>query len=274
MSETAAAAGADEATQRSLARAMFAYIEEIAAESVEGYTEAQLERAGELERARAVLAELIVAVPPADAPTLARAAVAAQWPLPVRVAALAADHAVASSLRRRLSGDVLEVQRGGLAGLLVPDPATIADDARAAAARVGAAVSVGPAVPLAQAHHSWRLAQLGHAIAEPSGVVIAQERMVDLALLAIRDLLSPMATSVLAPLDGETPASRRRLERTLRCWLVHRGSQEAVARELAVHPQTVRYRMGRLRELFGNALEDPHRRFELELVLRAAALPE
>ena len=36
-----------------------------------------------------------------------------------------------------------------------------------------------------------------------------------------------------------------------------------------MHPQTVRYRLGRLRELFGDALEDPDARFELELVLRA-----
>jgi hypothetical protein len=35
-----------------------------------------------------------------------------------------------------------------------------------------------------------------------------------------------------------------------------------------VHPQTVRYRMSRLRELFGSALDDPDGRFELELALR------
>ena len=34
-------------------------------------------------------------------------------------------------------------------------------------------------------------------------------------------------------------------------------------------PQTVGYRVGRLRELFGEALEDPDARFDLEIVLRA-----
>jgi DNA-binding PucR family transcriptional regulator len=43
----------------------------------------------------------------------------------------------------------------------------------------------------------------------------------------------------------------------------------AAAAELHVHPQTVRYRLARLREYFGDQLEQPDRRFELELALRA-----
>jgi DNA-binding PucR family transcriptional regulator len=42
-----------------------------------------------------------------------------------------------------------------------------------------------------------------------------------------------------------------------------------VAKALHVHPQTVRYRLARLRELFGSRLDDPDGRFELELALRA-----
>ena len=49
------------------------------------------------------------------------------------------------------------------------------------------------------------------------------------------------------------------------------AARAAIAAELGVHPQTVRYRLGRLRALFGNALEDPERRFALELALRAPA---
>ena len=33
--------------------------------------------------------------------------------------------------------------------------------------------------------------------------------------------------------------------------------------------KTVRYRLTRLRELFGSRLDDPHARFELDLALRA-----
>jgi DNA-binding PucR family transcriptional regulator len=45
-----------------------------------------------------------------------------------------------------------------------------------------------------------------------------------------------------------------------------------VAATLGVHPQTVRYRMARLRELFGARLEDPEARFELSLALRVTGV--
>jgi hypothetical protein len=39
-----------------------------------------------------------------------------------------------------------------------------------------------------------------------------------------------------------------------------------------VHPQTVRYRLRQLEDLFGDQLLDPDLRFELEIVLRARHL--
>ena len=41
-----------------------------------------------------------------------------------------------------------------------------------------------------------------------------------------------------------------------------------MAAALDVHPQTVRYRVRQLRDLFGDRLEDPDARFELSLALR------
>jgi DNA-binding PucR family transcriptional regulator len=41
-----------------------------------------------------------------------------------------------------------------------------------------------------------------------------------------------------------------------------------MAAELHVHPQTVRYRLRKLRDLFGEALDDPEARFELETAVR------
>ena len=52
-------------------------------------------------------------------------------------------------------------------------------------------------------------------------------------------------------------------------WLRAEGHRPTVARELGVHPQTVRYRTVQLRELLGDQLDDPDARFELELALRA-----
>jgi DNA-binding PucR family transcriptional regulator len=40
-----------------------------------------------------------------------------------------------------------------------------------------------------------------------------------------------------------------------------------VAAELYIHPQTVSYRLKRLRELLGDDLDDPTARFELLLAL-------
>jgi DNA-binding PucR family transcriptional regulator len=49
--------------------------------------------------------------------------------------------------------------------------------------------------------------------------------------------------------------------------LLNLGNRRAVAEQLHVHPQTVRYRLGRLRELFGPALDDPATRAALLLAL-------
>ena len=79
--------------------------------------------------------------------------------------------------------------------------------------------------------------------------------------------LAELSRRRLAPFEGETERSRERLLDTLGAWLAHHGDRQAVAAELGIHPQTVRYRVGLLRELLGDELDDPQRRFELALVL-------
>ena len=64
MSQAAAAAGASAEAQRTLAEAMFAYIDQLAAESIEGYAEAQLADASDIERRRAALFATLIAEPP------------------------------------------------------------------------------------------------------------------------------------------------------------------------------------------------------------------
>jgi hypothetical protein len=46
----------------------------------------------------------------------------------------------------------------------------------------------------------------------------------------------------------------------------------AAARRLHVHPQTIRYRLRQVSELFGEALYDPDDRFRLLLALRVRGL--
>jgi DNA-binding PucR family transcriptional regulator len=62
------------------------------------------------------------------------------------------------------------------------------------------------------------------------------------------------------------------MRETALAFVRHGGNSVAMAAELHLHPQTVRYRVARMRELLGDALDDPDARFELELALRARAL--
>jgi DNA-binding PucR family transcriptional regulator len=60
-----------------------------------------------------------------------------------------------------------------------------------------------------------------------------------------------------------------RLTETLAAWLDHQGRTERIAAALDVHPQTVRYRLARLRDLFGKDLDDPGARRELTIAVAA-----
>ena len=59
------------------------------------------------------------------------------------------------------------------------------------------------------------------------------------------------------PLADLRPSTAEKLTDTLRSWLLNHGRRDAVAEELFVHAQTVRYRVGQLREIYGDRLEDP-----------------
>ena len=58
---------------------------------------------------------------------------------------------------------------------------------------------------------------------------------------------------------------------TLVAWLDTPGQPLAMARRLHLHPQTVRHRVARMGERFGDAVDDPAARFEHGLALRIAA---
>ncbi len=271
ISDLAATAGASAGAQRNLAEAMFAYIDRLAGESVEGYAEAQLSEAGDLDRRRAELAGLLLAGAGAEDPELVRAADAARWPLPASVACLAVAGERADQAWRRLSGEPLSLRSGGeRIAIVVPDPYALGREAARIVERLGVCVGVGPNVGLGETRGSLRLATRALDLATArSPLVVAERRLAEIALAAAPEITSALRERLLAPLAGETPASRERLEATLLQWLRHRGAQRAVAAELSIHPQTVRYRMSRLRDLLGDLLDEPDTRFALELALRA-----
>jgi DNA-binding PucR family transcriptional regulator len=89
------------------------------------------------------------------------------------------------------------------------------------------------------------------------------------AIIVHRDprVLAAFQGQMLAPLAAVSSTVQERLTETLVSWLRHFGDRQAIAAELHVHPQTVRYRMAQLHELFGATLDDPVGRARLTLAL-------
>jgi DNA-binding PucR family transcriptional regulator len=105
----------------------------------------------------------------------------------------------------------------------------------------------------------------------PGPFLATDDRLAELLVHVDGRLAADLAAAALSPLDDLQPRQREKLEATLRAWLDHQGRAEDAAAALGVHGQTVRYRLVRLRELFGDRLDDPEERFSLGLALRARA---
>jgi hypothetical protein len=272
-------AGLHPHTLYALAEAIFAYIDELSADSIEGYAREQAAAAGALQRRRQRLAALLIQEPPATPAAVEAAASNAAWRLPRSLAALVVEAEgsgeQADRLALRLGPEVLVVQVAPWIVALVPAGGRTRELEVAVRGRRAA---LGPTVTwqetgvsFARARELLRLADDG-AIEDSGGLLLAESHKLSLLLGVDRRLARDVADTALEPLEGETELSRERLGSTLDAWLRHRGRTEAVAKTLHVHPQTVRYRLARLRELFGPRLDDPDARFELELALRARRL--
>ena len=291
VAEAARSAGLDPETISLLAEAIFAYIEEISADSVEGYAEARSRAEDERRRRRRELVELLLREPPADEADARAAAAAARWRLPGIVAALACPEGELGRLARFLPPDALTARVDATGCALLADPegpgraeeidralrtegAAARNDAAAGSGGPLRVAALGPATPVASLATSWSLARAtlraieAGAIAADGGLVRAEDVLSELLLFENRSLVERIASRRLAPLAGLTPKARRRMEETALAYLQERGNAAAMARALDVHPQTARYRLARLRELMGADLDDAGARFELELALR------
>ena len=275
-------AGVEAEPQALLAEAVFAYIDELAADSVEGYAQAQAEVEDLRRRRRRELLLLLLDDPPAEAADLVAAARAAAWDVPAGLAALACPEEALARISRRLPPEALVTVIEGEGCVLLPDPEgpgraealeRVADEVM---------IAVGPTVPPANAAESWGLA-LALLGADPTGAMAGSSRdrsgllrvddnLATLLLFESRELAGRIAARRLAPLADLTPKARARMRETALAHLRHDGNAVAMAAEMHVHPQTARYRIARLRELLGEQLDDPDARFELQLALRAEAL--
>ncbi len=278
MSSAAVAAGMSAAGLARFAELVFAYIDQLSASSVAGHAD-ELASTG---RARRRHLERLTAVLIAGRPLhdLTAAAERAEWlpPRTLTAVLLPEGHtrAALSALDVRTLVSTEELPDTGPGPervvLLVPD-AERRGRAALLTALTGREAVVGPPRPWAQAQASYarayRALQLGMR-AEGEAPLDTEERLAELVLRADATALGDLRARVLAPLDAVGDTAREKLTETLRSWLLHQGRREQVAADLFVHPQTVRYRMGQLRELFGDRLDDPKTVLELTVAL---ALP-
>ncbi|MFZ0043093.1 MAG: helix-turn-helix domain-containing protein [Solirubrobacteraceae bacterium] len=266
-------AGLEPETLYLLAESIFAYIDALSAESAEGYALEQSAAASEADLRRRRLVRLLIREPPADPDAIRAAAADAGWALPRTLAAVAISGDQRETAASRMPVGSINDAIGKLTCVLVADPDGPGQRAAMERAVVGTQSrgGLGTTVDWAQAPVSFSRARAALELADGDPTLVgARENAGELLLRRDPRLVAELAADRLAPLAGLSPGSRQRLEETLRVWLAEQGRLGQVAERLSIHPQTARYRLGRLRELFGEDLTDPDCRFWLELALRAA----
>src|SRR3954451_18106647 len=167
-----------------LAEAIFAYIDELSADSVEGYAQAQREQEGERQRRRRELLALLLRDPPADEADVRAATQEAGWRLPRSTAPLAVRETDLARVGRRLSADALVAPIGGLGCALISGAIRRSELERATQNVVAA---LGPSVPRRELGGSWALASAALRAVEAGaiqadGLLDAEEHLPELLL--------------------------------------------------------------------------------------------
>jgi hypothetical protein len=268
MSKTAVRNAVDAATLARFAELVFAYIDELSASSVAGHND-ELATSG---RVRHRLLERLAAhlIDGAVPEAVLTAAERADWTLPETLTAVIVPESQVRTVFNAIAGETLQstdtppIEGGeGMVLLLVPD---VHGRRRSGLLKAleGIGAVAGPARPWLEVRSSYDRALRVRALGLGTD---SEEHLAELVLTADASALADLRARALAPLGELSPTSADKLTETLRSWLLHHGRRDAVAAELFVHAQTVRYRMGQLREVFGDSLEDPRAVLELTIAL-------
>ncbi len=270
LAETAVEGGVAADMLASFAELVFAYIDELSAASVAGHAD-ELETTGRVRQR--YLDRLTVGLlrgDPADA--LMAAAERADWVAPKTLTAVIFPGSQVRPAQGLVDprtlialGDAPGLPEG-LGVLLVPDAGGRARPGLMRSLADRSAVA-GPARPWLLAGTSYTRALRGLALRADEATYDTEEHLAELVLAADAEAVADLRAKVLAPLAKLRPATRQKLTETLRTWLLHQGRRDDIAAALFVHPQTVRYRMGQLRELYGDLLEDPETIRDLTIAL-------
>jgi hypothetical protein len=286
-----------------LAEALFSFVDALTAASARGYVQEQSESAAERERQREELAAKLLS-DRCDSTMIALAADRAGWALPARASLILIDpeDEVSLLVLGRLGGVAVSTRWADWIVVVWPDLPDLASRSVKIGMLRGMRAVVSPSLPLDRLPASVqvmsaaaRLRQQG--LLEPDGgpatgngtgagsgggagsagpqSLLFVEDHLD-AVIVHRDPrpLQALREQVLAPLQSVSETARERLVETLASWLRQMGDRRAMAAELHIHPQTVRYRLGQLRELFGDALDDPRTRTRFTIALLSGAPPK
>ena len=278
LSATALDGGVGGSTIARFAEMVFAFIDELSASSATGHAD-QLATTGRVrERYLERLAQALLAGEPV--PTLEACAEQASWAIPRTLTAVLLPTGQVRGIAARLSSATLQLNAElpglddaeSMSALLVPDM----DGARRrdlTTALAGRRAWVGSARPWTEAHISYDRARRCRSITptDSAKVIDADDHLIGLMLAADPESARDLRRKALAPLADLRPDTADRLAETLRSWLLHQGRRDAVAAELFVHAQTVRYRMTQIRDLYGEQLNDPDSVFELLIALSVPA---
>lgn len=254
------------------AERVFAYIDQLSALSVAGHADELAKTGLARQRNREVLARQLLAAAPSD--DLDVAAERAEWRPPQTLTALAVPRGGERRIVTTVDPRTLEVPDDALPPLprpvivlLVPDVGARARVAFRRSITVPGAV-IGPDRPWMKARGSVHRIVRALDLCDPSGDPFdTEEHLTELILTADTDALGDLREKVLAPMNSLRPAVKRKLTDTLRAWVLHHGRRDDIAAALYIHPQTVRYRLGQLRELYGDDLQNPRVIQELTIAL-------
>ncbi len=263
------------ATLAEFAELVFAYIDELSAASVAGHTDERATtgrvRQQYLERLGQRLLD------GASVEALTEAAERAGWEPPTTITAVLVPSAQVRPALAGLDARTLVVSSdladsatrdNDDAILLVPD---VGEGRRPQLLRAldGREAVVGPSRPWTEAAASYERARRSRELIRAKGraAVDADAHLATLLVHGDQATFADLRRQALAPLADLRQHTADRLELTLRSWLLHQGRRDDVAADLMVHPQTVRYRMTQLRDLYGDRLSDPKAVFELVIAL-------
>ncbi|MFD1248693.1 helix-turn-helix domain-containing protein [Nocardioides ginsengisoli] len=196
------------------------------------------------------------------------------WPVPEEVVVCAVDlePGHASLIQLPPTALLLEEGSGVLAIVDVAERDAVIDALRRT--HVVGPIIVSEPVPLVQVGQAiaWvrRASVLIVAgVIHPAEVIWCENFRAELAIYADPELSRRQTARVLAPLDAVGALARPKMAETLLLWLAGRMTPHDIALEIGISDRTARYRVARLRTIFGPMLDDPESVAFLILALRS-----